>query len=70
LADEAIARAIVMRRGTHAPMFASTRLYSAMALLAMDRKEKVIEYLRTAREADLNGKYGALAIRQLQQLSV
>jgi tetratricopeptide (TPR) repeat protein len=67
-ADEAIARAMEVRREPYAAMFASTRWYAAMALVAMDRKEKAIEEFRTASAADPRGKYGALALQQLHEL--
>jgi hypothetical protein len=68
-ADEAIARAMEVRREPYAAMFASTRCYAAMAFVAMDCKEKAIEQFRAARDADPRGKYGALALRQLQELA-
>jgi hypothetical protein len=51
-------------------MFAATRLNAGMALLAMDEPEKAIEHFRAAYEADRGGKYGALALRQLELHSV
>ena len=59
-----------VRRETHAALFAVTHLNVGMALLAMDQPEKAIEHFRAAHEADRDGKYGALALRQRKLHSV
>jgi tetratricopeptide (TPR) repeat protein len=65
-AEQAIERAIRVRRETGAGLFARTRLKVGMALVAMDQTEKAIEHFRAAYEADRAGKYGALALQQLK----
>jgi tetratricopeptide (TPR) repeat protein len=66
-AEQAIERALVVRRSTLRALFASTHLKVGMALLAMDQPEKAIEHFRAAYEADPKGKYGARALQQIQR---
>jgi len=60
-AERAIAQAMLLRRETHAALFADTRLKVGMALLAMEQPENAIEQFRAAYEADPKGKIGARA---------
>ena len=69
-AEQAIERATRVRRETHVALFASTRLNVGMALLAMHQPEKAIGHFRAAHEADRDGKYGVLALQQLEQHGV
>jgi len=69
-AEQAIAQAMLLRRETHAALFASTRIKVGMALLAMDQPANAIEQFRAALEADPQGKYGARAQQLIKQHSV
>ena len=69
-AEQAIEQAVRVRRESYAALFAVTHLNVGMALLAMDQPENAIEHFRAAHEADRDGKYGALALRQLKLHSV
>jgi len=66
-AEQAIERALRVRRETQAASFATTRLKVGMALLAMDQPEKAIEHFRAAYEVDPKGKCGAQALQQIKQ---
>jgi hypothetical protein len=65
-AEQAIGRALRMRRETQAASFASTRIKVGKALLAMDQPEKALEHFRAAYEADPKGKNGARALEQIR----
>jgi tetratricopeptide (TPR) repeat protein len=69
-AEQAIERALRIRRETQAASFATTRLKVGRALVAMDQPAKAIEHFRAAVEADPKGKYGARASQQLKLHSV
>ena len=51
-------------RPSVASLLAATRLHAGMALLTLGQTEKAIEHFRAARDADPNGKSGAIAIEK------